>query len=198
MYWRQPTLTLDRSDGIAEKEILKIERGCSSIFCTSTSSLHRNVHTSSLDSSYCFPNHFLTIHSPGTAIQSCVFSTGVNAAVCTAQLITAWDESGFYKAPWTLKAQRESLLKARALLHSQRITVLSDFTLCWYNWSLEECPRLQCGLVLVWKSGELVWCWIWTFCIRFQKLRLHTLECEMFIATHASCSLLILHWIMDF
>lgn len=116
IYLYQPTTrTLDRSDSTQnsnEKEILKNERRCSSIFCRSTSSLHRNVHTNSLDSSYCFPNHFLTIHSPGTAIQSSIFSTSVNATVCTAQLITAWDESGFYKALWTLKAQRESLLKA--------------------------------------------------------------------------------------
>ena len=37
------------------------------------------------------------------------FSTSVNATVCTAQLIMAWDESGFYKALWTLKAAREQV-----------------------------------------------------------------------------------------
>lgn len=69
IYLCQPELTfktevIDLQIG-SEKDILKKEKGCFSIFCRSTSSLHRNVHTNSLDSSYCFPNHFLNIHSLG-------------------------------------------------------------------------------------------------------------------------------------
>lgn len=94
-----------------EKEICKTERGCSSIFCRSTSSLYWNVHTNSMDSSYCFLNHFLAIHSLGTAIQSSFSSTCVKASVCTTHLIMAWDESGFYKVLWTLKAIRGQILR---------------------------------------------------------------------------------------
>lgn len=111
MIYLCPTTHTHIRQNSSEKKNLKKERGCSSIFCRSTSSLHRNVHTNSLDSSYCFLNHFLTIHSLGTAIQSSIFSTSVNDDVCTAQLIMAWDESGFYKALWTLQPVRKRTLR---------------------------------------------------------------------------------------
>lgn len=60
----------------------------------SLSSLHRNVHLDTLDSFWTTSRASVP---PGALFRAMLFSTSVNAAVCTADLIMAWDESGFYK-----------------------------------------------------------------------------------------------------
>ncbi len=88
------------------------------------------MSTQTLDSSYCFLTHFLTIRSPGTSLQSSVFSTSVNATVCAARLIMAWNESGFYEVLCLdSKSRNRTNLKSWGLLHSQHITFLSDSVL---------------------------------------------------------------------
>lgn len=101
---------------ISEKQLLKTDGGCSSAFGNSTSFLHRNVHTSSLDSSYCVITHFLTISSPEPSIQSTasICSTRMNTCMCAAHLILAWTEFGFYEALWPLNCIVEQVFQRPA------------------------------------------------------------------------------------
>lgn len=143
--------------------MLKTDGGCSSAFGNSTSSLHRNVHTSSLDSSYCVINP-LPDHQFPRALYSehCkyLFYSYEYMHVCsTFNFGLDWI--------WLLWSPLATKLYSGAgLLEACCIpwAFLSESALCWHNCSLEECPGLQCGLFLVWKRGELVLYRILTLC----------------------------------
>lgn len=137
------------------------------------SSLHRNVHTSLLDSSCCF----LTTSWPSNLQRLCLEHykcvcppINMNTAVCAAHLIIAWAENGCNEVLWILK-----------LLHSHHIAFLSESALCWYNWSLAARPHPP---LLVWKRGELVFWSIFSACFwnlhykaemgLYNLLKLHT------------------------
>ena len=138
-----------------------------------------------LDSSYCFPDHFLTIRSPETAIQSCIFFYYIFLLVWKLLLFTSWLNYGLRRWIWLLyeTLRRPEDFCIPDALQFYLIPRCVDTT-----WAQMNASVSSVNLSLFGRVVNLCDIGLWLCVYKLDSCGVR--ECEMFIVTHAYCRLL--------